>query len=88
MLLFLLILFVLSIIGSNSQLCTCAVESNSHYNSPWTYPFGSETTPKCDLRMSMNCRHSIMWTYYLQNNFLNKISIMISVNSIDKCTDP
>ena len=28
-----------------------------------------------------------MWTYYLQNNFQNKISIMISVNSINNCTD-
>jgi hypothetical protein len=82
-----LFLFFLLFVKSNSQLCTCAVETNSHYNSPWTHPLGSESTPKCDLRMSMNCRHSIMWTYYLQNNFQNKISVMISVNSIDNCTD-
>jgi hypothetical protein len=81
----LILLLFLLFINVNSQLCTCAV--NSSVNSPWVYPWGSENTPKCDIRMSMNCRHSIMWTYYLQNIDNNKISIMISINKINNCTN-
>lgn len=80
-----LIIFLLLIVKTSSQLCTCAVDSQ--IISPWTYPLSSENTPKCDLRMSMNCRHSIMWTYYLQNLKNNKISIMISINKINNCTN-
>jgi hypothetical protein len=82
-----LLLLLLLLINCNGQLCTCAVDSYKSFNSPWTYPWGSENTPKCDIRMSMDCRHSIMWTYYLQNVFPNKISVMISINSIDNCTN-
>lgn len=82
-----LIFFLLLLSNVNAQLCTCAVDSLNSNISRWTLPWGSEPTPKCDLRMSMDCRHSIMWTYYLQNNYPNNISILISINRIDNCTE-
>ena len=83
---FYLLLFLI-VSNANSQLCTCAVDSIHGNISPWTYPWSSEPTPKCDLSMSMNCRHNIMWTYYLQNNYPNNISVLISINSIKNCTE-
>ena len=82
-----LIILLLFLGEVSAQLCTCAVDSFNGNISRWTLPFGSEPTPKCDLRMSMDCRHSIMWTYYLQNNYPNNISILISINKIDSCTE-
>lgn len=82
----LLIIYLLALITNNSyaQQCTCSIDQNA--SSIWTLPWGTESTPKCDLRMSINCRHQISWVYYLQNMKDHNVSLLININTVQDCS--
>ena len=84
MLLLIIYFLVLIIHLGNAQQCTCSIDQNA--TSIWTLPWGTESTPKCDLRMSINCRHQISWVYYLQNLKDHNVSVLININSIQACS--
>jgi hypothetical protein len=66
------------------QQCTCSIDQNT--SSIWTLPWDTESTPKCDLRMSVNCRHQVSWVYYLQNMKDHNVSVLININTIKDCS--